>query len=146
MNWGRISFKFTKEDLTRDYFVFDKLPYALPNSIIFLQAPNAYVIPFFSKDIRFVGTPYVLSSLNPNPTENSNINNLFRKQALSMLYSHISPLYILLGEQQYVSFREQYYTKYGISQNGKCQEFSSNVSTVGNLKLCPIIASSKFIN
>ncbi len=117
-NWGRIS--------SGKQFFFVETP-ALPkdSTVLFLSAPLAYTIPFFSSDTRFIGVPFYIGS-------NTISDRIFRK-----LKGSLFSLQFLNSDSTELASKK-ILMKYGIlNQNKECYIMNTNIGD--KLKLCPLI-------
>lgn len=134
----------TKENLQKKYFTISELPELPDNSIIFLHAPVAYLIPYFPESIKFIGAPFVLSS--GGFSKEDYFRPILYQQASQILLNPNSPNYILFCKSKYEKFMSDAFAEFKISKKNKCQEFQAmkNIHcSDGVMQICPVKAKIK---
>jgi hypothetical protein len=135
-NWGRL-------DFGNKYFAVT--PPALPDNaeVVFATQPLAYVIPFFSPSINFIGMPYVQLGVNVDGKKEMK-QDISRKLFTTVIEqlvrdSKSKPVYLMGFQQQDKNKIRtlKILKQYGLTEDtSRCEKFETNIGN--KLEICPL--------
>jgi hypothetical protein len=135
-NWGRLAFG-------NNYFSV-KTP-ALPDNaeVVFATQPLAYVIPFFSHSINFIGMPYV--ELGVDELKQDTSRKLFTTVIEQLVRdTKMKPVYLMGFQQQDKNKIRtlKILKQYGLTEDtSHCEKFETNIGN--KLEICPLVMDLK---